>query len=221
MPASYTAAVADASRLLVFAGAALALIVVPGPSVLFVISRGVAHGPRAAVLTVLGNTIGSYLAVLAVAFGLGELVEESVAVFTVLKFAGAAYLVYLGVKAVRDRRGLSGAFEGVAVAPKSTRRLLSEGIVVGVTNPKTIVFFAAFLPQFVDRSAGHVPLQMLVLGAIFAGIALVSDSLWGLAAGSARSWLRGSPRRLEHLGGAGGLVMIGLGVRLALTGRHD
>jgi threonine/homoserine/homoserine lactone efflux protein len=210
----------EPSRLLVFAGAALALIVVPGPSVLFVIGRGVALGRRAAVLTVLGNTIGAYTQVVLVAFGLGALVEESVTVYNVIKFAGAAYLVYLGIKAIRERRSIATAFEG-STTPKSPRRLVGEGVVVGVTNPKVIVFFAAFLPQFVDRSAGHVPVQILLLGAIFAAIALLSDSTWGLAAGSARSWLRRSPRRMENLGAAGGLVMIGLGVRVALTGRHD
>ena len=210
----------ETSRLLVFAGAALALIVVPGPSVLFVIGRGVALGRRAAVLTVVGNTIGAYCQVIAVAIGLGALVERSVALYTAIKLVGAAYLVYLGIKAVRERRAVADAFDAAAV-PKSPRRLVGEGFVVGITNPKVIVFFAAFLPQFVDRSAGHVPLQILVLGAIFAAIALVSDSTWGLAAGSARSWLRRSPRRMEHLGGAGGVVMIGLGLRLALTGRHD
>jgi len=90
-----------------------------------------------------------------------------------------------------------------------------------VTNPKVIVFFAAVLPQFVDRSAGHVPLQMLLLGAIFVGIAVISDGSWAVAAGSARAWLARSPRRLELIGGTGGLAMIGIGASLAITGRRD
>jgi threonine/homoserine/homoserine lactone efflux protein len=96
-----------------------------------------------------------------------------------------------------------------------------DGFLVGVTNPKVIVFFAAILPQFVDRTAGNVPLQIITLGGIFAGIALLSDSGWALVAGTARAWLARSPRRLAALGGTGGLVMIGLGATLALTGRKD
>ncbi|MCC6224861.1 MAG: LysE family translocator [Microthrixaceae bacterium] len=209
----------DVSRLVVFAGASLALIVVPGPSVLFVIGRGIALGRRAAVLTVVGNAGGAYLQVVAVAAGLGAIVERSVIVYTALKLAGAAYLAYLGIQAIRTRRSLAAAFEDRSVVPRTTAHLVRDGVVVGATNPKVVVFFAAFLPQFVDRSAGHVTVQMLVLGAIFAAIALVSDSLWGLAAGSARNWLRGSPERVGHLGAAGGLVMVGLAVRLALSGR--
>ena len=108
-----------------------------------------------------------------------------------------------------------------ATAPRGTRRILREGYVVGITNPKSAVFMAAVLPQFTDPAQGHVPLQLLVLGLIFVGIALVSDSIWGLSAGYARAWLGRSPRRLEALGGLGGIVMIGLGVRLALVGRRD
>ena len=206
-------------RLLAFMGVAFALIVVPGPSVLFVISRGVALGRRAAVTTVVGNAAGVYVQVVAVALGIGALVERSVLLFRVLSLVGAAYLVVLGVRALRGRRGLAEALE-VPVAPASTGRILREGFVVGLANPKVIVFFAAVLPQFTDPARGHVPIQLLVLGAIFVGIALVSDSAWGVAAGTARAWLARSPRRLAALGGTGGLVLIGLGLRLAVTGRE-
>ena len=99
--------------------------------------------------------------------------------------------------------------------------MLRDGFIVGVSNPKAIVFFAAVLPQFADRSAGQVPVQLLLLGAVFMAIALVSDSMWAIIAGTARSWFARSPRRLELIGGAGGLVMIGIGASLALTGRKD
>jgi len=204
-------------RLLAFTGVALALIVVPAPSVLFVISRGVALGRRAAVTTVVGNAAGVYLQVVAVAIGIGALVERSVIVFRVLSLAGAAYLVVLGVRTVRGRRELAAVLQ-LPVEPTTTRRILREGFVVGLANPKVIVFFAAVLPQFTDPSRGRVPLQLLVLGAVFVGIALLSDSAWGVAAGTARSWLSRSPRRLAALGGTGGLVMITLGLRLAVTG---
>jgi threonine/homoserine/homoserine lactone efflux protein len=155
-----------------------------------------------------------------VAFGIGLLVERSVAAFTVIKLAGAAYLIYLGVQAVRHRRSLTEAL-GVTVTQKTPLRIVRDGFLVGVTNPKAIVFFAAVLPQFVDRSAGRVPLQMLLLGAIFIGIGVISDGSWALVAGTARAWLARSPRRLQLIGGTGGLVMIGIGVSLAITGRKD
>ncbi|MGH3067310.1 MAG: LysE family translocator [Streptosporangiaceae bacterium] len=207
-------------HLLAFALISFVLIIVPGPNVLFVVSRSLMLGRAAGVGTAAGGQIGVYLQVVAVAFGVGALVERSVAVFTVIKLAGAAYLVYLGVQAIRHRRSLRDALD-VAVQPKSFGRILRDGIVVGVSNPKVIVFFAAVLPQFVNRSAGHVPEQMLLLGSVFLAIAVVCDSSWALAAGTARAWLARSPRRLEMIGGAGGLAMIGIGASLALTGRKD
>ncbi len=208
------------THLLAFTVTAFVLIAVPGPSVLFVVSRAIALGRAAGVATVAGNTAGAFAQVVAVAFGIGPLVERSVALFTVLKLAGACYLMFLGVQAVRHRRSLAAAL-GAQVEAKSTARMMLDGFTVGATNPKVIVFFAAMLPQFVDRQAGHVPAQIIALGAIFAGIALVSDSTWALAAGTVRAWLSSSPRRLAALGGTGGLLMIGIGARLALTGRKD
>ncbi len=210
----------ELGRLLAFAATAFALIVVPGPSVLFVISRGVALGRRAALATVAGNCAGVYVQVLAVALGLGALVERSALVFHAVKLAGAAYLIVLGLRAWRLRGQLAGALHG-SIAARSPGRILREGFVVGVTNPKAIVFFAAVLPQFVSPERGFVTLQLLALGLVFVLIAMVSDGAWGLAAGSARGWLGRSPRRLAAVGGTGGLVTVGLGVRLALTGRSD
>jgi threonine/homoserine/homoserine lactone efflux protein len=208
------------SHLLAFALISFALIIVPGPNVLFVISRSLMLGRAAGVGTAAGGQIGVYLQVVAVAFGVGALVERSVAIFTVIKLAGAAYLVYLGVQAIRHRGSLREALE-VAAQPRSLGRILWDGIAVGATNPKVIVFFAAVLPQFVNRSAGHVQVQMLLLGSVFLAIAVACDSSWALAAGTARGWLARSPRRLEMIGGAGGLAMIGIGASLALTGRKD
>jgi threonine/homoserine/homoserine lactone efflux protein len=177
-------------------------------------------GRRAAVATVVGNSAGVYVLVVAVALGVGAIVERSLVVFSAIKLAGAAYLVYLGIQAWRRRGKLRAALDA-PVVPISRGRVLWDGFVVGVANPKAIVFFAAVLPQFVDPSLGHVPLQLLLLGLIFVAIALVSDSVWGVAAGTAREWLARSPRRLEVVGGAGAVVMIGLAVRLAFTGRND
>jgi threonine/homoserine/homoserine lactone efflux protein len=208
------------AHLLAFTLTAFALIVVPGPSVLFTVSRALALGRMAGVATVAGNTVGVYVQVVAVAFGIGALVERSVMVFTIVKLGGAAYLIFLGVKAIRHRQKLAEML-GSRIENKSVARVMADGFVVGIGNPKAIVFFAAVLPQFVDRPAGQVPQQMLLLGAIFAGIALLSDSGWALVAGSARAWFGRSPRRLELIGGTGGLVMIGIGATLAVSGRKD
>ncbi|MFI6960827.1 LysE family translocator [Streptomyces sp. NPDC050149] len=209
-----------ADRLLAFAAMSFLLIVIPGPSVLFVIGRALAQGRRAAMTTVAGNTTGAFLLVVAVALGVGSIVERSVLVFTVLKLAGAAYLVYLGVKAWRQRGSLQAAFKGEETAQGGLRTFW-DGFAVGVANPKTMVFFAAVLPQFVDRAQGHIAVQMLVLGLVFNIIALASDSLWGLLAATGRDWFARSPQRLSLVGGIGGVTMIGLGVTVAVTGRKD
>lgn len=207
----------SADSFLAFALASFLLVIVPGPSVLFVISRGVALGRRAALATVAGNAAGVYVQVLFVAVGLGAVISRSAVVFNVIKFAGAAYLVYLGVQAIRHRRQLSTVLD-VAGTYRPTRHLLREGFLVGIANPKAAVFFAAILPQFVNPDGAPAGVQMAALGLVFVLIALLSDSVWGLAAGSARAWLAASPHRLELLGGAGGLTMIGLGVGLAASG---
>ncbi|GAB2601001.1 LysE family translocator [Streptomyces capparidis] len=207
-------------RLLAFAAMSFLLIIVPGPSVLFVVGRALAQGRRAALTTVVGNALGAYVLVVAVALGVGTLVERSAVVFTTLKLVGAAYLVYLGIKAIRQRHALHAEVTGDG-PERGGLRTLWEGFAVGVTNPKTTVFFAAVLPQFVDREQGHVALQMLLLGLVFNVLALFCDSVWGLVAATARGWFVSSPRRLAMTGGAGGLTMIGLGVTVAVTGRKD
>jgi threonine/homoserine/homoserine lactone efflux protein len=207
-------------RLLLFSLAAAVVIAIPGPSLIFLVSRALSSGQRVAVLSVLGNALGEYLQVLAVAFGIGTLVEDSVFAFTALKFAGGAYLVYLGIKTFRQRRSLAAAI-GAVSAPHSGRRSFAEALTVGATNPKTIVFLAAMLPQFVSRSAGSVPPQIMLLGAIFAGIAVLSDSVWVILAARFRTWFGSSPRRLELIGGTGGLAIAAVGTGLLITGRKS
>ena len=186
------------SNLVAFTLASIVIIVIPGPSVLFVIGRSIALGRRAGVLSVVGNALGTIPAVIAVAFGVGAIVASSIAAFTVLKIAGAAYLVWLGIQAIRHRR--------------------TSGVAAVGTNPKTIAFFVAVLPQFVSPSSGPVWAQLLILGLLFQVLALACDSVWALAAGTARAWFARSPRRISTLSGAGGGLMIGLGGTLALTG---
>jgi threonine/homoserine/homoserine lactone efflux protein len=214
--------VVSPGRFAAFAALVFVMVVVPGPSVLFTISRALTVGRRDALLTVLGNAVGEYTQVIAVAFGMGALVRTSATLFTAVKLAGAAYLVYLGVQTFRRRRKLSEAFSAAVPAPPGRRfAVLRDGFVVGFANPKSIVFLAAVLPQFVSYPAGWVPVQIMLLGVSIPMIGLVSDSAWALAAGGARTWFARSPRRLEFIGGAGGLVMIGLGAGLALNGRKD
>ncbi|MFC4950635.1 LysE family translocator [Pseudonocardia sp. GCM10023141] len=207
------------STLLTFALAGVVLVVIPGPSVLFIVGRALAHGRRAALTSVAGNTVGASLVVLVVAFGFGAVAAESVEVFTVLKLVGAAYLIYIGVQTFRSRGDLAAALTGPA-GPLG-KRLFLQGVIVGVTNPKVLVFFAAVLPQFVDAHAGNPVTQMLVLGLLFAVLASSLDSMWGLAAGFARNWFVTSPARLRRVGGIGGIMIIAMGAGLAVSGRRD
>ena len=200
-----------------FVIASVVLIVIPGPSVLFVIGRSLALGRLGGLLSVVGNALGMVPLVAAVALGVGALVAQSVVVFTVIKFVGAAYLVYLGVQAIRHRADAADAVNGQA-PPRSHWRQLGEGFMVGVTNPKTIAFFVAVLPQFVSFSAGSIPLQLFELGVVFIVLALICDSVWALAASAARDWFARSPRRASHLAATGGVMMIGLGGVLAFSG---
>jgi len=201
-----------------FAGIAFLVILFPGPSVLFIVSRSLSLGRIPALITVLGNALGQYVQVTAVAFGIGAIVAASTVAFVAIKLTGAAYLVYLGIQTIRRARRTE-------VVPASTgagarrKRVLWQGIVVGITNPKTMVFFAAVLPQFVVVKLGHVPLQLLVLGIVWVAIALVSDSAWALAASAARTALLTSQRRFRRLQVGSGVVTVGLGVGVALTSR--
>jgi threonine/homoserine/homoserine lactone efflux protein len=197
------------------------LILIPGPSVLFVVSRGVALGRRAALATVLGNASGFALQLALVSVGVGSIVARSDAVFTALKLVGAAYLVLLGVRNIRDRKALAHVLLPSESAPKRVRTIVREGFFVGATNPKGVIIFTAVLPQFIDRAQGGATLQLLLLGAICIVIALFSDGLWAIASGTARQWLGGSSRRLEWMSASGGAMLIALGVGLAVTGRKD
>jgi threonine/homoserine/homoserine lactone efflux protein len=203
--------------LLAFALASVVLIAVPGPSVLFVVGRSLALGRRGGLLSVLGNELGSLVPITAVALGVGSVVAQSIALFTVVKLLGAGYLAYLGILAIRHRREGTDVGTDPRARVASSWTTLRQGFVVGATNPKTIVFFVAALPQFVDFHAGAVPLQMLVLGLVFTLIALVCDGAWAVLAGTARAWFARSPRRLSTIRSTGGGMMIGLAGTLALT----
>ncbi|MFC9892648.1 LysE family translocator [Nocardia sp. NPDC127579] len=203
------------ANLLAFSVAALVIIVVPGPGVLFAIGRALALGRRAALLSVLGHAAGVFVSLLLVAVGLGALLTASALALTLVKFVGALYLIYLGIQAIRDRKSLRAAMSEPA---RQDTRVIRQGLIVGLTNPKAIIFFSAVLPHFIDPAAGAYVLQLLILGGVFLAIALVSDSAWALGAAAARNWFARSPRRLEAVGATGGAMIVGLGASVALSG---
>jgi threonine/homoserine/homoserine lactone efflux protein len=205
---------------LAFVVASALFIQVPGPSLLFTIGRALTVGRRDALLSVLGNALGITTQVFLVAVGLGAVVAASAEAYVVLKIAGAAYVVWLGIQAIRhraDARAALGAVDHLDLARVSARRSLRIGFTVGLTNPKTIVFFVAFLPQFVNEPAGHTGAQLALLGLVFGAMCVASDSVWALAASKARDWFARRPQRLDTLGVAGGVMMIGLGATMAVA----
>ena len=203
-----------------FAAVAVVIIAIPGPSVLFTISRALTHGRRTALLNVIGNSVGLGAQVVAIALGLGVAVERSAEMFTIVKLAGVAYLFYLGGHAILRRRSLAQAVAG-GVPALTPLQAIRDGAIVGVTNPKTLAVLVAVLPQFTSPAQGRLPAQMVLVGMLFPLIALALDSVWALAAGTLSRWLSHSPRRLAAVGGAGGMAIIAVGVSLAATGRKD
>lgn len=204
-----------------FAVAAFILIAIPGPSVIFVIGRALAYGRGVALATVAGNSFGLFLIAAAVALGLGAVVERSIEVFLAIKIVGAAYLVWLGIQAIRHRKEFS--VDRIATGGGSSLPLVTaarQGFLVGVSNPKAFIIFASVLPQFVDRAGGQVQAQMMILGLVAFAIGFVSDSLWAVIASRLRTWFNDSPKRGEKLGLVGGGSMIGLGIGVAVTGNH-
>ncbi len=195
-----------------FLVASILFIQVPGPSLLFTIGRALTVGRRDALLSVVGNSLGVVVQVFLIAVGLAAVVTTSAAAYTTVKVAGAAYVVWLGVQAIRHR---ADARELLGTPVSGGRgRALRTGFIVGVTNPKTLVFFVAFLPQFVNAKAGNVGLQMAVLGLVFGVLAVCSDSVWALVAGRARDWFARKPARLDRLGATGGTMMVALGATM-------
>ena len=200
------------SQWIAFLVASILFIQLPGPSLLFTIGRALTVGRREALLSVVGNGLGVAVQVLLIAVGLAAVISASATAYTVVKVGGAAYVVWLGIQAIRHRTDARAALGARGAPLRGSRgRALRIGFTVGVTNPKTLVFFVAFLPQFVNASAGRVGLQMAALGLVFGTMAICSDSVWALAASRARDWFARKPARLDTLGTAGGAMMITLG----------
>jgi len=206
----------DWSALAVFSIAAVVLLVIPGPAVLYIVAQSVNRGRLAGLVSMLGVQTGGLVHVAAGTAGLSALLVRSALAFSVVKYAGAAYLVYLGARRLLGREDEA----GTVPRERNLRRLFGHGIVVNVLNPKTALFFFAFLPQFVDVSRGSVPFQIAFLGLVFILLAVVSDGLYALVAGTAAGWLRhrrGFARGQRY---ASGGVLVGLGLATALSGAH-
>jgi threonine/homoserine/homoserine lactone efflux protein len=207
----------DAGTLLVFGAAALALIVVPGPAVLYIVSQSIDRGRLAGFVSALGIAVGALVHVSAAAIGLSSILVSSATAFNVVKYAGAAYLIGMGLWTILSRREADPA---AVQTDRRLRRRFGQGVVVNVLNPKTALFFFAFLPQFVDPEQGGAALQIVVLGLVFVLIAVISDSVWALAAGTASHRLRASRRFLSVQRYVSGSVFVGLGALTAAAKRH-
>jgi threonine/homoserine/homoserine lactone efflux protein len=201
----------------VFIVTCLALLAIPGPAVLYVVSRSIDQGRRAGLASVLGIATGTVAHVALATIGLSSLILASRVAFDAVRYAGAAYLLYLGVRRLLTRKAGAGLEER---PPRTARDLYAQGLIVNLLNPKTIVFIFAFIPQFVDVGARHVSLQIMLLGLTFAGLGLASDSLYAFVAGTLADRLRGTPliARVERW--FGGTVLIGLGITSALVAPH-
>ncbi|HKE99057.1 MAG TPA: LysE family translocator [Actinomycetes bacterium] len=203
----------DLHTLAVFSVAALVFSVFPGPAVFYVVTRSVSQGRPAGVVSALGIELGTLVHVTAATLGLSAVLASSAAAFSVVKYLGAAYLIYLGIRTLRER----GEERPGVVWDRPLRRVFANGIVVAVLNPKTALFFLAFLPQFVDPAKGSTALQIAVLGLLLVAVATVSDSAYALLSGAAGDWLRRTGRlgRSRRLVTGGAYITLGVVAALA------
>jgi threonine/homoserine/homoserine lactone efflux protein len=208
----------DWSKLSLFISVTLILVFVPGPNTLYIIARSIQQGRGAGVVSSFGVQAGSLVHITAAAFGLSALLLSSALAFSVVKYAGAAYLIYLGLKTLLTKEK---AEHGQEVNRASLSRVFYQGVVVNLLNPKTALFFFAFLPQFIDAARGRVVMQIISLGAILVVLGTLSDMTYALAAGSIGNWLRGNSRFLRAQRVFAGSVYLGLGAATALGGTHN
>jgi threonine/homoserine/homoserine lactone efflux protein len=205
------------SQLLFFVTTAAILLAIPGPAVLYIVGRSVGQGRNAGLVSALGIGVGTLIHTAAAAVGLSALLVSSAIAFSVVKYLGAAYLVYLGVQRLRSKESLAAA-SGIAAPRVTLTRVFSQGIVVNVLNPKTALFFFAFLPQFIEPARGHVATQILSLGVLFACMGTASDCLWALFSGSVAGWLRNNQRWMRNERYVSGGILISLGLATAFVG---
>ncbi len=206
----------DPTMLGIFVVASVVLLLTPGPAVLYIVARSVEQGRAAGLVSVLGIHLGTSVHIAAAALGLSALLMSSALAFEIVKYLGAAYLVWLGVRTLLSREAPA---DCDLPPPRRLRRIFRDGFVVNLLNPKTALFFLAFLPQFVDPALGAVHWQILALGLVFMGLGMLSDGMFALLAGSAGDWLRRNRRFLRFQRWFAGSAFIGLGVTAALAGR--
>ena len=205
------------SSLGLFVIAALVLLLTPGPAVLYIVTRSIDQGRRAGLISVAGVHVGTLAHIVAAVGGLSPLLAASATPVRIVKYLGAAYLIYIGVRRLLERRAPTASAPG---EPTRLRRAFLDGVIVNVLNPKTGLFFLAFLPQFVTVPRGHVGEQIVWLGVVFVLLGMITDSLYALTAGSAARWLRGRPGFLSSERWVSGGLYIGLGVVAALSSGH-
>lgn len=211
-------ALPETSTLIVFLTAALVLLLVPGPAVLYIVARGIHQGRWAALVSAWAVGLGNFVHATAAAVGLSALLMSSALVFSVVKYLGAAYLIFLGVRTLLAR---DDAANLSAPPPRGLRRVFRQGVVVSVLNPKTALFFVAFLPQFVDPSRGSATAQVLLLGVLFVALGIGTDSAYALLSGALGGWLRRSAsfQRRQRLFSGGVYIALGTGTALADSGK--
>ena len=211
----------DAETLALFAVAAITLLVIPGPAVLYIVTRSVDQGRAAGLASVCGVHVGTLVHVAAAALGLSALLVSSATAYHTVRWLGAAYLIWLGIRRLLAKDAPSGSVKGPHASRLGLRRIFAQGVVVNVLNPKTALFFLAFLPQFVDVSRGSVPLQVVVFGVAFVLLGLVSDGTYALLASTGAGWLRRRPGVARTSRLVSGGVLISLGVTTALAGSRS
>ncbi|MDM8527425.1 LysE family translocator [Anaerolineales bacterium HSG24] len=205
----------DTASLVIFITATLALLLAPGPAVLYIVARSLEQGRIAGIVSALGIALGAVVHVIFAAFGLSALLMQSAMVFSLVKYMGAAYLIYIGIQTLRKKTEVN---EVTEIQTMTYSRIFKQGFVVNLLNPKTALFFLAFLPQFVDAERGGVGIQIILLGTIFVGLAIVSDSLYALIAGTARQLLTGSIMMIRSQKYMSGSIYILLGLMTAFSG---
>lgn len=207
----------DTTSLIIFMTAALALLLSPGPAVLFIIARSLEQGRMAGIISTLGIALASLVHALFAAVGLSALLVQSALAFSIIKYLGAAYLIYLGIRTLLTK-AKPHSLQEVKKVP--VLKLFRQGFIVNLFNPKTTLFFLAFLPQFVDPTRGSALLQIFILGLIFTTMAVISDSLYAIVAGTAKEWLSGSLRAARAQKYIAGIIYIALGITTALSGSN-
>ncbi len=209
----------DLSSLTLFFVATAVLLLTPGPAVLYIVARSIEQGRLAGIVSTLGISTGTFFHIGAAAFGVSALLLNSALAFNILKYAGAAYLIFLGLRNFINKADVQQPTE---VEPQKLSLIFRQGVVVNLLNPKTSLFFFAFLPQFVSiENESSVALQVLFLGILFTLMALVSDGMYAILAGTLGNWLRGNVNFIRKQRYFSGVIYIGLGVITAVSGGNQ